>query len=121
MAGDTVSKAPFILLWAAATLAAALAVTGVAAQQRGALPPEEEFALMPDAPGKEDVFYRCSACHSVTLVVQQGMTRDFWEETFDVMVGERGMEPLDRETRTQMLDYLAKFYGPDRKAASQRK
>ena len=73
---------------------------------------EEDWGGLPPGPGQEDVYYTCQACHSLRIVVQQGLTRHSWEETLAWMVEEQGMPELEPETEAIILDYLAKYYGP---------
>lgn len=73
----------------------------------------EDWGGLPDSPGRETVFTLCAGCHSMMIVTQQGLPRDVWDETLDWMVEEQGMAELDAETRTLVLDYLARHYGPD--------
>jgi len=68
---------------------------------------DPDFALLPEAPAKEDVFYTCSACHSIKLVAQQRLTKAGWDEILDWMVEEGGMNELEEEDRQQILDYLS--------------
>ena len=75
---------------------------------------EEDWQGLPPGPGREEVFYTCQACHSLRIVVQQGLSRDSWEESLVWMVEEQGMPEPDEETLTLMLDYLAEHYGVDR-------
>ncbi|QPC42289.1 hypothetical protein HW532_05970 [Kaustia mangrovi] len=67
----------------------------------------------PEGPGREDVGYFCSACHSLAIVKQQGLTRGQWDEMFDWMVEEQGMPELEGEMREEFLDYLSENFGPD--------
>ena len=46
--------------------------------------------------------------------MQQGLTREQWDEALDLMVEEHEMEPIEGDARTVILDYLAAHYGPDR-------
>ncbi len=48
------------------------------------------------------------------IVVQQGLTRDYWEESLVWMVEEQGMPEPDEGTWALILDYLAEHYGIDR-------
>ena len=50
------------------------------------------------------------------LVTQQGLSRSVWDEVLDYMVEEQEMAELEPEDRKLILDYLARFYGPDRRA-----
>lgn len=79
------------------------------------LPEEEpEFGVLKVAPGVEETFYACTACHSEMIVAQQGLTREHWDESFEWMVEEQGMSEIDEPDRTIILDYLAKHYNEDR-------
>ncbi|MDG1437470.1 MAG: hypothetical protein P8P98_00740, partial [Emcibacteraceae bacterium] len=66
-----------------------------------------EMALLPQGEGREEVFYLCSACHSIKTVVQQKLSRDAWDKTLDYMVAEQGMPELDTEDRVKILNYLS--------------
>ena len=68
---------------------------------------DPEMALLPIGEGREDVFYLCSACHSIKTVVQQKLSRDKWDEMLDYMVAEQGMPELEAVDRQRILDYLA--------------
>ena len=96
-------------------LAAALLLAVCAAAPTVPETPEpEEFGLMVRAPGASETFYACTPCHSERIVVQQGLTREQWDEALDLMVEEHEMEPIEGDARTVILDYLAEHYGPDR-------
>ena len=80
---------------------------------------EQEQALfrgMPDDEGRLEVFGFCGSCHSIDLVLQQGLSRAVWDEVLVEMVEDQEMVPLVAETRTKVLDYLEKYYGPGRRA-----
>jgi len=67
---------------------------------------------LPPGPGREDVFYRCNACHSLMIVKQQGLSRDAWDESLEWMVEEQGMSPIeDESTRIRILEYLSANFG----------
>ena len=66
-----------------------------------------EMGLPPDT-GRDEVAAYCDACHSLKLVVQQGLSRTAWEETIEWMVEEQEMEPLESDDYKLVLDYLAK-------------
>lgn len=67
-----------------------------------------EMGLPPDT-GRDEVEAYCDPCHSLKLVVQQGLSRTDWEETIEWMVEEQEMEPIDPEDYKLVLDYLAKY------------
>lgn len=69
---------------------------------------------MPQGEGRRETFAICSACHSIKLVEQQGMTRPQWHETLVYMVEEHGMAPLGEPLLERILDYLVMAYPPDR-------
>lgn len=74
----------------------------------------EKWQGLPPGPGREDVFFRCKACHSLMIVKQQGLSRAAWEESLVWMVEEQGMPPFEDEaTRNRVLDYLSTHYGRD--------
>jgi len=75
---------------------------------------EYEFGVLFDAPGVEETFYTCTACHSERIVAQQGLTRDGWDEVLVWMVEEQGMYEIDDPDRSTILDYLATYYNEDR-------
>ena len=80
----------------------------VAASEDGA----DKWQGLQPGPGREDVFYRCSACHSLMIVKQQGLSRSRWDELLEWMVEEQGMAPIDDEaTRGRVLDYLSTHFG----------
>jgi cytochrome c len=53
----------------------------------------------------------CSACHSLHLVTQQGLSKQRWDETLDWMVEEQGMDELNPDDREAVLVYLSTYYG----------
>jgi mono/diheme cytochrome c family protein len=69
----------------------------------------EQFA---EAPGREQAFYACTACHNFKLVAAQGMSRERWNDTIAFMIERHNMPPLDPPQRAQVLDYLAAAYPP---------
>ncbi|MCY3814759.1 MAG: hypothetical protein OXG59_00520 [Gammaproteobacteria bacterium] len=83
---------------------------------------EQEQALfrgMPDDDGRLQVFGFCGSCHSIDLVLQQGLSRAVWEQVLVEMVRDHEMAPLQPDVRVKVLDYLEEYYGPDRKARTQ--
>jgi hypothetical protein len=66
-----------------------------------------QLGLPPDK-GRDEVAAYCDACHSLKLVVQQGLSRAAWKETLEWMVEEQEMEPLETDEYKLVLDYLAK-------------
>lgn len=74
---------------------------------------QNEYGGLPEGPNRVLVFAICSGCHSVKLVMQQGMTRAKWDETLDWMVEQQGMPRLDPDTESDVLDYLAEHFNTD--------
>ena len=96
-----------------AFVAAALLYASLAPAQQGAV---DDYDLMPDDIGRDETYSACAACHSMKLVAQQGLTREDWDEALVWMVEEQEMEELEAAERDLVLDYLTKYYGPDRAA-----
>jgi hypothetical protein len=94
---------PVLLGW---SLAALIALGAAALAQNG---PD-----LPAAPGRDDVVAWCSGCHSMALVVQQGMSRARWDDTITWMVETHKMPEPAAEERKVLLDYLSEHYGEDR-------
>jgi cytochrome c len=99
------TRIPLLLFITAALFGAACPAT---AQETS------EFGRLVDAPGAEETFIYCTACHSEMIVVQQGKSREHWEELFEWMVEEQGMEEIEEPDKTVILDYLAEHYNEDR-------
>lgn len=68
---------------------------------------------IPKEPGHEEVEAYCGACHSLRIVIQQGLDRASWDELLVWMVEEQDMPELEHEERKLILDYLATHLGPD--------
>lgn len=68
---------------------------------------------LPPGEGLEDVQAYCGACHSLGLVVQQGLTREGWADLLQWMYDEQGMSELAPEEEKRVLDYLAENVGPE--------
>lgn len=64
----------------------------------------------PQGPGRDDTGYTCSVCHSLSIVKQQGLSRDSWEEVIEWMIDEQGMSELSDEKLTMVLDYLSTHF-----------
>ena len=99
-----------------AWLAAAAAVFLAAAASA-----EDEYQGLPPGDGRDEVLGLCGACHSMKLVTQQGLSRPVWAEVLEFMVEEQEMAELEPEDEVLVLDYLARFYGPDRLARRMRR
>ncbi len=76
----------------------------------------DEYQGLPPGIGRDEVLGLCGACHSMKLVTQQGLSRPTWSEVLEFMVEEQEMAELEPDDEKLVLDYLEKFYGPDRLA-----
>ncbi len=101
--------------------APANAVAADAPPRPAAAAEEDEYQGLPPGAGRDEVFGLCGPCHSMKLVMQQGLSRSTWEEVLEFMVEEQEMAELEPEDEVLVLDYLAKFYGPDRRARRMRR
>ncbi|GAB6844264.1 mono/diheme cytochrome c family protein [Methylorubrum rhodinum] len=104
MANRTLIAATALLLGAAPIPASA--------QQAAAR--EERAEALPAAPGRDEAFGTCSACHAYRLVAAQGLSRERWDETMTLMTEKHGMPKLEGDERRVVLDYLARAHPPKR-------
>lgn len=103
----------------AAFAAMAVRADGDDATDPGSEQEQTLFRGMPAAEGRLQVFGFCGSCHSIDLVLQQGLSRAVWEEVLVEMVEDQEMAPLPSDIRAKVLDYLERYYGPDRKARTE--
>lgn len=75
---------------------------------------DADLVLLPDGTGRQETYDGCASCHSIKLVVQQGMNKAEWLETIEWMVDEQGMEPLADDLNELITEYLATHFGRDR-------
>jgi len=78
------------------------------------------YDALPEGDNKDLVYGVCSGCHSISLVVQQGMTRERWDKTLEWMYEKQGMPRLDDEIESDVLDYLAEHFNVDHTGDDQR-
>lgn len=84
---------------------------------KGKPPPHNDTVDdMPEGKGRELTFYTCTACHGVALIKAQGLTRELWNSTFDLMLEKHRMPPVKAAERAEILDYLAEQFPPRRRA-----
>ncbi|WP_234737046.1 hypothetical protein [Tellurirhabdus bombi] len=57
---------------------------------------------------------QCTACHSSKLILQNRFTRDGWKEKIRWMQRTQNLWDLGK-AEPPVLDYLAKYYGPEAK------
>ena len=86
-------------------LLASLTLGGAASAQQPE--PVDDPAAYPDHPGREETVGFCTACHGFGIVAAQGMSRERWNETLDVMVTRHNMPDVQGADREKVLDYLA--------------
>jgi hypothetical protein len=84
-------------------------------QSRKATPEgDPELGGLPAAPGAEDTYYLCSACHSVALIKQQSLSDERWDYLWNWMIKEQGMPEQDAETKDAILGYLKTRFSSER-------
>ncbi len=76
---------------------------------------QDTIDSLPAGKGQEETFYLCAACHGTALIKAQGMTRDMWDSTFQLMVEKHAMANPDPDDRALILDYLATNFPPRRR------
>ena len=100
-------------LLAGALVVSGLLPAGAAEAQAPAFTPQDErLEDLPEAPGRDETFGLCTACHGFRLVSNQGMTRLQWDETLNWMTERHNMPNVQGEERDTILDYLARHYPP---------
>ena len=83
---------------------------------KGKPPPHNDTVEdLPDGKGRETTFYTCTACHGVALIKAQGLTRDLWDASIDLMVEKHRMPPVKDTERAEILDYLTEQFPPRRR------
>ncbi|WP_198590308.1 cytochrome C-552 [Paracoccus zhejiangensis] len=76
--------------------------------------PNPEFGNLPDAPGAEETYYQCTACHSTAIILQQRVTDARWDDLWQWMVEKQGMfdpEPAEKEV---IMTYLKTHFSSER-------
>ena len=73
---------------------------------------EEDISILPDGEGRDETFALCTACHDSAIIRRTRLPRPQWDGLMDWMVEKHGMNPLDDELRTTIVDYLARHFGP---------
>lgn len=95
---------------------AAVASAAVVDTEKGKPPPHNDTVEdLPAGKGRETTFYTCTACHGVALIKAQGLTRDLWDSTFDLMIEKHRMPVPKTEDRAEILDYLSEQFPPRRR------
>lgn len=84
--------------------------------EKGKPPPHNDTVEdMPAGKGRDITFYTCTACHGVALIKAQGLTRDLWDSSIDLMIEKHRMPLVKPAERTEILDYLAEQFPPRRR------
>ena len=73
---------------------------------------EETPEALPEAPGREETFYACTACHGTAVIRRSRLSREGWDGLMDWMTEKQGMAPLEGEKRRVIVDYLARAFPP---------
>jgi hypothetical protein len=73
---------------------------------------QETPDALPEAPGREETFYACTACHGSAVIRRSRLTREGWDELMDWMTEKHGMPPLEADERRVVVDYLARVFPP---------
>ena len=102
-----------VLLFASATIAQTPDLAQRQAEAAAALADrQEEETVLAEGEGRSEVFGYCTACHNTALIRRSAFTRERWDELMDWMAEKHGMNPLEGEFRTTIVDYLGRHYGP---------
>lgn len=72
-----------------------------------------------DGEGLMSVVTHCTACHSASLVTQNRMTREGWEQTIRWMQKTQNLWDLGA-SESVILDYLSANYAPQKKGRRQK-
>jgi mono/diheme cytochrome c family protein len=70
---------------------------------------------LPEGRGRDLTFYTCTACHGVALIKAQGLSRELWDATFELMLERHRMPAIKESERAEILDYLAEHFPPRRR------
>jgi hypothetical protein len=73
----------------------------------------DQWQGLPAGKGREEVFYKCVACHTTAIIQQQRLNRRVWGEVLQWMEDEIGMPKLSEQDRKLVLDYLVEHFGQD--------
>jgi hypothetical protein len=84
--------------------------------EKGKPPPHNDTVEdLPDGKGRDTTFYTCTACHGVALIKAQGLSRELWDSSIDLMIEKHRMPPVKPAERAEILDYLAEQFPPRRR------
>jgi cytochrome c5 len=91
---------------------AAAALERQAAEAHALQDAREEESVLPEGEGRSETFAYCTACHSTSIIRRSGFSRVQWDGLMDWMSERHGMNELEGELRTQIVDYLAAHFPP---------
>ncbi|MDO5604081.1 MAG: cytochrome C-552 [Paracoccus sp. (in: a-proteobacteria)] len=74
----------------------------------------DEFGGLPDAPGAEETYYTCVACHSTDIIKQQRVSDARWDDLWQWMIETQGMIEPDDADREIILAYLKTHFSSER-------
>jgi hypothetical protein len=90
-----------------------LLVTSALVAQEKAGPPLDPVTGMKMADNWELVRVHCTVCHSPQQYLRQKGNESTWTDTIRWMQKSGGLWPLDADTESKIITYLASNYGPD--------
>ncbi len=73
---------------------------------------QETPEALPEAPGREETFHTCIACHGTAVISRSRLSREGWDDLMDWMTEKHGMPRLEGEDRRVIVDYLARVFPP---------
>lgn len=85
-----------------------------ATREASTVPLNPDFGNLPDAPGMEDTYYSCTACHSTATFSAQRLTDARWEYLWDWMITDQGMADYGDDVRGIILAYLQTHFSSER-------
>ena len=74
----------------------------------------ETECKLPTGLGQEAVCTYCVACHSLSIITQQRLSKRVWDEVLVWMVDEQAMPKIATDERALIIDYLANWFGIDK-------
>lgn len=69
------------------------------------------FDGLPQTAGHEEVYYTCSGCHTLEIVMQQRARKERWRELLVWMTEKQGMAELYPDEEEVILSYLTREFG----------
>ena len=69
---------------------------------------------LPPGEGRWQVLKTCTPCHSTGIILQNHMSRKWWDRTITWMQEKQGLQILDPVLRKTILDYLTQHLGVEK-------